>query len=204
MTKPSSDVAFSSSVKSVQARRGSRKAYARLEARGGFETEITDELVEFIAAQDSVYLATSSAAGQPYVQHRGGPKGFLRVLDPHTLAWAEYRGNRQYITTGNLAENDRALLFLMDYGVRSRVKIWGRARVVEDDPALVERLMPEGYRAVPEHAVVFTVKAWDANCPQHIPRKLDADDVEREIAQLHERIAALEAENARLAASGDR
>lgn len=204
MTRPSSDVAFSTSVKAVQERRGSRKAYARVEAHGGFETGITDELAAFVAEQDSIYLATASAAGQPYVQHRGGPRGFLRVLDPHTLAWAEYRGNRQYITTGNLAENDRALLFLMDYATRSRVKIWGRARVVEDDPALVERLMPEGYRAVPEHAVVFTVEAWDANCPQHIPRKLDADDVERELARLHARIAALEAENARLAASGDR
>jgi predicted pyridoxine 5'-phosphate oxidase superfamily flavin-nucleotide-binding protein len=198
MPRSSSDVAFSPSVKAVQARKGSRAAYARLEARGGFETEITDELARFLAERDSAYLATASAAGQPYVQHRGGPKGFLRVLDRRTLGWADFRGNRQYVTTGNLAENDRAVLFLMDYANRARVKIWGRARVVEDDPALVERLMPEGYRATPEQAVLFTVEAWDVNCPQHIPRKLDAAAVDEEVARLRERIAALEAENARL------
>jgi predicted pyridoxine 5'-phosphate oxidase superfamily flavin-nucleotide-binding protein len=198
MQRPSSDVAFSASVKSVQARKGSRATYERVEAHGGFQTEITDELTRFVAAQDSAYLATASAAGQPYVQHRGGPKGFIRIVDRRTLGWAEFRGNRQYITTGNLAENDRALLFLMDYATRERVKIWGRARVVEDDPALVERLMPEGYRARPEHAVLMTVDAWDVNCPQHIPRKLDASAVEDELARLRERIAALEAENAAL------
>ncbi|WP_242356240.1 pyridoxamine 5'-phosphate oxidase family protein [Anaeromyxobacter sp. SG64] len=201
MHRPSSDVAFTPAVKAVQARRGSREAYARLERRGGFGTELDDELARFVAERDSVYLATASAAGQPYVQHRGGPRGFLRVLDPHTLAWADFRGNRQYVTTGNLAENDRAFLFLMDYETRTRVKIWGRARVVEDDPALVARLMPEGYRATPEQAVLFTVEAWDVNCPQHIPRKLDAAEVEAALARLQERVAALEAENERLRAA---
>jgi predicted pyridoxine 5'-phosphate oxidase superfamily flavin-nucleotide-binding protein len=202
MPRPSSDVAFTPSVKAVQERRGSRRGYARLEARGGFETEITDELARFVAERDSAYLATASAAGQPYVQHRGGPKGFIRVLDGHTLGWADFRGNRQYVTTGNLAENDRAFLFLMDYARRTRVKVWGRARVVEDDPALVARLKPEGYDAVPEQAVVFTVEAWDVNCPQHIPRKLDAAEVEAALARLRERVAALEEENARLRRGG--
>jgi predicted pyridoxine 5'-phosphate oxidase superfamily flavin-nucleotide-binding protein len=198
MRGPSSDVAFTPSVKSVQARRGSRGGYARLEASGGFETRITDELAGFVAGRDSAYLATASAAGRPYVQHRGGPKGFIRVLDDHTLGWAEFRGNRQYITTGNLAENDQAFLFLMDYARRTRVKIWGRARVVEDDPELLSRLMPEGYRAKPEQAVLFAVEAWDVNCPQHIPRKLDAAEVEAALTLLRERVAALEEENARL------
>ncbi len=202
MQKPSSDVAFTPSVKAVQERRGSRAGYARVEARGGFATEITDELARFLADRDSAYFATASASGRPYVQHRGGPKGFIRVLDEHTLGWAEFRGNRQYITTGNLAENDQAFLFLMDYAQRARVKIWGRARIVEDDPALVERLMPEGYRATPEQAVLFTVEAWDVNCPQHIPRKLDAAEVEDALARLRERIAALEVENARLRGLG--
>jgi hypothetical protein len=202
MHRPSSDVAFTPSVKEVQERRGSRAGYARVEGRGGFETAITDELARFVAERDSVYLATASAAGRPYVQHRGGPKGFIRVLDEHTLGWADFRGNRQYITTGNLAENDQAFLFLMDYERRARVKIWGRARVVDDDPALVERLLPEGYRATPEQAVLFTVEAWDVNCPQHIPRKLDAAEVEDALARLRERVAALEEENARLRSRG--
>lgn len=198
MKKPSSDVAFTPSVKEVQERRGSRRAYTRLEERGGFQTTITDELAGFIAERDSVFLGTASATGRPYVQHRGGPRGFIRVLDEHTLGWADFRGNRQYVTTGNLAENDQAFLFLMDYARPARVKLWGRARVVEDDPALVRRLLPDGYPATPEQAVLFTVEAWDVNCPQHIPQKLDAADVERAVAGLRERIAALEEENARL------
>ena len=198
MQGPSSDVAFTPSVKAVQERRGSRAAYARVEARGGFETEITDELAAFIAERDSAFLATASASGRPYVQHRGGPRGFIRILDAHTLGWADYAGNRQYVTTGNLAENDRAFLFLLDHARPARVKLWGRARVVEDDPDLLARLMPEGYRARPEQAVLFTVEAWDVNCPQHIPRRLDAGAVEEELGRLRARIAALEAENARL------
>jgi uncharacterized protein len=200
MQAPSSDVAFTPSVKAVQQRRGSRAAYARVEAQGGFETEITDELAAFVAERDSAYLATATAAGRPYIQHRGGPKGFIRVVDAHTLGWADYAGNRQYVTTGNLSENDRAFLFLMDHARPARVKLWGRARVVDDDPALVRRLMPDGYRARPEQAVLFTVEAWDVNCPQHIPRKLDAADVEPELARLRARVAALEEENARLRA----
>ena len=157
--KPSSDIAFTASVKAMQSRRGSREAYARMEARGGFQTKITPDLVDFLTEVDTAYLATASAAGQPYAQHRGGPKGFIRVLDETTLGFADYAGNRQYITLGNLAENEQAFLFLMDYANRRRIKIWGRARVVEDDAELVSRLMPRGYAARAEQVVLFKVKA---------------------------------------------
>jgi len=188
------DVAFSPAVQAVQARRGSRRAYANLEKRGGFRSAITPELAAFIAQRDSFFLATASAQGQPYVQHRGGPPGFLRVLDERSLAFADYRGNRQYITVGNLAENDRAFIFLMDFEHLQRIKLWGRARAVEDDAALMQRLMPEGYDARPEQAIVFEVTAWDANCPQHIPRLAAARTVERMAADYEARIAALEAQ----------
>jgi predicted pyridoxine 5'-phosphate oxidase superfamily flavin-nucleotide-binding protein len=194
----STDIAFSPSVKAVQERRGSRAAYARLEQNGGWDTKIDAVLAKFIAGMRSFYLATASKDGQPYVQHRGGPPGFLRVIDETTLAFADFAGNRQYVTTGNLAENPRAMLFLMDYQHRRRVKIWGQARVIEDDPELIARLFPEDYRARPEAAILFTVEAWDANCPQHIPQMLFAEDVAAAIDVLEKRIAALEAENARL------
>ncbi len=169
---------FTPAVREAQARRGSRHAYERFEARGGFHGEITPDLAAFIAERDSLFLATASAQGQPYIQHRGGPRGFLRVLDERTLGFADYRGNRQYITVGNLSENDRVFLFLVDYRTQSRIKIWGRARAVEDDAALVARLMPEGYDARPERAIVIAVEGWDANCPQHIPRLYDEAEVE--------------------------
>jgi predicted pyridoxine 5'-phosphate oxidase superfamily flavin-nucleotide-binding protein len=194
----STDIAFSPSVKAVQERRGSRAAYARLDQNGGWDTKIDAVLAKFIAGMRSFYLATASKDGQPYVQHRGGPPGFLRVIDETTLAFADFAGNRQYVTTGNLAENPRAMLFLMDYQHRRRVKIWGQARVVEDDPELIARLFPDDYRARPEAAILFTVEAWDANCPQHIPQMLFAEDVAAAIDVLEKRIAALEAENARL------
>ena len=184
MVVPSSDIAFTTSVKSVQERRGSRAAYARLEAKGGWAKTIDAKLADFIASMRSFYLATASKDGQPYVQHRGGPPGFLRVIDERTLAFADFSGNRQYITTGNLAENPRALIFLMDYQHRQRVKIWGIARVIEDDPELVARLFPEAYRARAEAAIVFTVEAWDANCPQHIPQMLFAEEVATTVGAL--------------------
>src|SRR5713101_5251121 len=195
---PSSDVAFTASVKALQERRGSRKTYRRIEERGGWETRVTPELAAFLAERDSAYLATANSAGQPYVQHRGGPKGFIRVLDDKTLGFADYVGNRQYITTGNLAENNRAFLFLMDYAQRQRIKIWGRARVVENDAELLAKLMPEGYDARPQQAILFTIEAWDVNCPQHIPQKFDATDVTAAVAKLERRISEVEAENARL------
>ncbi len=199
---PTSDVAFTGQVKTVQARLGSRAAFARLEREGGFETEIGEDLAAFVAAQRSFFLATASAAGQPYVQHRGGPPGFLKVFDPRTLAFADFAGNRQYISLGNLAENPRVHLFLIDYAQRQRVKIWGEARVVEDDPALLARLTTAGYKARPERAIVIRVTAWDANCRQHIPQLLEASDVQAALAERDARIAALEAEVEALRASG--
>lgn len=195
---PSSDVAFSPSVKAVQVARGSRTSYAKVEERGGFRTVVTADLAAFLAEVDTAYLATASASGQPYAQHRGGPKGFIRVVDERTLGFADYAGNRQYVTTGNLAENDRAFLFVMDYAQRRRIKLWGRARVIDDDHDLMMRLMPEGYAARPEQAILFTVEAWDFNCPQHIPRKLDAAEVAVAVSRLHDRIGELETENATL------
>lgn len=193
-SSPSSDVAFTDRVKAEQARRGSRAAYARLEREGGFETEIGEDLAAFVASQRSAFLATASAGGQPYVQHRGGPPGFLQVLDPRTIAFADFAGNRQYISLGNLAENPKVHLFLIDYQRRQRVKIWGEARVIEDDDALLARLTPAGYRARAERAIVIRVSAWDANCPQHIPQRLEAADVEAALATRDARIADLEAQ----------
>ena len=165
-----------------------------MEDGGGWQDRVTPELAAFIAERDSFFIATANAQGQPYVQHRGGPAGFLRVLDERTLAFADYRGNRQYITLGNLAENDRAFLFLIDYANRRRIKIWGRARVVDGDPGLTARLMPGGYKAKPEQVIVFDIDAWDANCPQHIPRMLPADEVAATLARLEARVAELEAQ----------
>ncbi len=188
-----SDVAFTPAVKAIQTRKGSRTGYSRMEQRGSWETQITPELQDFIAAQTSIYLATANADGQPYIQHRGGPAGFLHVLDAHTLAFADYTGNKQYISAGNLSENPKAQLFLMDYERRQRVKIWGEARVVEGDAALLSRLASAGYDAKAEQAIVFTVTAWDANCPQHIPVRLDAAHVQSALDQRDRRIQALEA-----------
>jgi uncharacterized protein len=193
----SSDVAFTPAVKAIQTRKGSRHGYAHVEESGGWRTEVDDNLRGFLAAQDSMYLATATADGQPYIQHRGGPKGFIKVLDKNTLAFADYGGNRQFITQGNLSENPKAYIFVMDYAHRRRVKIWGEARVVEDDPALLASLMPQGYRARPEQVILFKIAAWDTNCPQHIPQKFDAADVAAALAVRDARIAELEAELAR-------
>ncbi len=198
MQTPSSDIAFTPAVKAVQTRRQSRELYARMEARGGFRTAIDNDLISFLGEIETAYLATASADGQPYAQHRGGPKGFIRQVDERTIGFVDYVGNRQYVSTGNLVENDKAFLFLMDYAHRRRFKLWGRARVVENDPVLIERLMPEGYRARPEQVILFEVDAWDMNCPQHIPQLIGAADVGAAITRYETRIAALEAENAAL------
>ena len=190
----SSDVAFTPAVKAIQTRKGSRDAYAGVEQHGGWRTEINEDLAAFLAETNSLFFATASADGQPYIQHRGGPKGFVKVLDKNTLAFADYSGNRQYITQGNLSENPKAHIFVMDYAHRRRVKIWGEARVVDDDPALLQSLMPKGYKARPEQVIVFKVSAWDTNCPQHIPQKFDAADVAVALAARDARIAELEAE----------
>jgi predicted pyridoxine 5'-phosphate oxidase superfamily flavin-nucleotide-binding protein len=198
MPDPNSDIAFTSTVKALQAARGSRDAYARIEARGGFRSTVDETLRAFLADVDTAYLATASTSGQPYAQHRGGPRGFIRVLDERTIGFVDYTGNRQYISTGNLADNPKAFLFLMDYAHRRRIKLWGQARVVPADADYLARLMPEGYRAQAEQIILFEIEAWDSNCPQHIPQKFAATDVVDMIARLETRIAELETENARL------
>lgn len=196
----SSDVAFTDTVKDIQRRKGSRAAYEKHEQKGGFATKISSDLKTFIAAQISVFLATANADGQPYIQHRGGPPGFLRVIDERTIGFADFKGNRQYISAGNLADNDKAYLFLIDYQNRRRIKIWGTARVVENDLELIGALMPEDYEARPEQVILFTVTAWDSNCPQHIPQRFEAADVAAALMARDRRIAELEGELAKLQA----
>ena len=194
----SSDIAFTPSVKAVQARKGSRRSYERMESKGAWQTRITPDLKAFIAAQTSIFLATANAEGQPYIQHRGGPAGFLKALDERTIGFADFVGNRQYITLGNLADNPKAHLFLIDYARRQRIKIWGEARVIEGDAELMTKLTPQNYKARPEQAILFTVYAWDANCPQHIPQRFAAADVAAALSERDNRIMALEAEIKRL------
>jgi len=197
MSDEHADVVFSPSVKRVQERKGSRQGYARMAEKGGWRKLVTEDLARFIAARDSFYLGTASADGQPYIQHRGGKPGFLKVIDERTLAFADLKGNRQYITTGNLADNAKAYIFLMDYPNRRRVKLWGRARVVDDDPEILDHLADPDYRGVPEQAIVFEIAAWDVNCPQHITPRYTAAEVAELMEPLKQRIAELEAQLAR-------
>jgi predicted pyridoxine 5'-phosphate oxidase superfamily flavin-nucleotide-binding protein len=191
------DIVFTPAAQREQAERGS--AVAR-QAADGFPDHITPELAAFIAEQDTAFLGTATARGSPYIQHRGGPKGFIKVLDEKTLGFADYRGNRHYITLGNLSENDRAFLFLIDFSRRQRIKLWGRARAVEHDDALLEKLFDQGYKARPERVILFTVEAWNANCSQHITARLSEPEIEQMLGTVQERYAALQAENARLRA----
>lgn len=197
-----SDVAFTPAVKAEQEKRGSRNGYARHMEKTDWPSEISDDLAAFIALRDGFYFATATADGRPYIQHRGGPKGFLKALDKKRLAFADFSGNKQYISLGNLAENDKAHLFLMDYPGRRRVKIWGRAAVVEDDPKLLRALADENDEARPERAIMFTVEAWDVNCPQHIPQRFTEEEMapairnsmQQIVDRLQSRIDSLEAE----------
>jgi len=189
-----SDVAFSPAVKAQQERLGSRRIYEQMGPGAGWDEEITKNRAAFIRERDSIYIATASADGRPYMQHRGGPKGFLKILDNKTLAFAEYAGNRQYISMGNLAENDRACLFLMDYPNRQRLKIWGRAKFVEDDAELMARVSDPDYRAKLERVFVFQVEVMDGNCPQHIPARFTVEEMGEDIAALKARIKELEAQ----------
>jgi hypothetical protein len=193
-----SDVAFTAAVKATQQRLGSRRAYQHMEEGAGWATRLTQEVKDFVERQTSLFLATTNAEGQPYIQHRGGPPGFMRVLDDATLGFADFRGNRQYITVGNLTENPRVHLFLIDYAQQQRIKIWGKARVVDDDAQLLTTLTMPDYRARVERALVIDIDAWDANCPQHIPRRFEAVDVEKALKSRDDKIAELEAEVARL------
>jgi hypothetical protein len=190
----SSDVAFTPAVKAVQTQKGSRHAYARMEQSGSWETTITAEAKAFIEAQTSIFLATANADGQPYIQHRGGPAGFLHVLDEQTIGFIDFTGNRQYISSGNLAENSKAHLFLIDYAQRRRIKIWGEASIVEASAERLALMMPAAYKAQAEQVILFKVSAWDANCPKHIPQRFEAADVALALAERDQRINQLEAE----------
>ena len=192
-----SSLVFTPAAQKAQAERGSAKAYERRIAEG-FPDKVTPELAAFIAEQDTAFFATANVQGAPYIQHRGGPKGFIKVIDEGTLGFADYRGNRQYITLANLTENDRAYLFLLDPARRQRIKLWGRARMVENDAALVEKLFDKGYKAKPERAILFTIEAWDVNCSSHIVTRFTEAEIADALATVQAKIAALEAENARL------
>ncbi|MBX9579017.1 MAG: pyridoxamine 5'-phosphate oxidase family protein [Gemmataceae bacterium] len=193
-----SDIAFTPAVKAIQHQKGSRKNYARMEQTDGWQTTVTSDLTEFLADLDMFYLGTANAEGQPYIQYRGGPPGFLKVIDGRTLAFADFGGNRQYISVGNLSENPKAILFLMDYANSRRVKVWGTATVVEGDSELLAKLSDPAYPGRVERAIVFAVEAWDVNCPQHIHKRYSRRQVAPVMEQLRQRISALEAELADL------
>jgi predicted pyridoxine 5'-phosphate oxidase superfamily flavin-nucleotide-binding protein len=198
MRQFASDIAFTPSVKAIQSRKGSRKGYAGMERGAGWETTVTPELAAFLSELDMFYLGTANAAGQPYIQYRGGPPGFLQMIDEKTLGFADFGGNRQYITLGNLSENPKAFIFLMDYARSRRIKLWGKARFVEDDPALLDSLRDPAYPGKVERAILFEIEAWDVNCPQHIHKRFSQAQVAPAIEQLQGRIAELEAEVHRL------
>lgn len=169
MIRAFTSLAFSPAVKAAQARRGTREHGLRLEQKEPARDRLDEDLVAYIAAADSFFIGTASRAGWPHVQHRGGPAGFLKVLDDRTVAFADYAGNRQYITVGNLSENDQVMLFIIDYERGRRLKLWGRAEAIDDDPLLLERVRDAGYKATPERVILVHVLAWDLNCRQHFP-----------------------------------
>jgi len=201
MKHPISEIAFTATIKAAQEKRGSRTSYARMEERGDpgpWRDVVTPELEEFIAERDSLYLGTAGTDGQPYIQYRGGPKGFLKVLDEHTLAFAEFQGNAQYISLGNLTDNNKAFIFLMDYPNRRRIKIWGTAEFVEENAELLQKLIDADYKARPERVLCFNVKAWSPNCPQHIKQRFTVDEMAPKIKKLQQCIADLEQANTSL------
>ena len=189
-----SDIAFTPSVKAVQERMGSRKDYASMERYEGWKDRVTPELAAFIGQRDTTFVVTANADGQPYIQHRGGPPGFLKILDQRTLGFADFTGNRQYITVGNLDDNPKAFIFLMDFTNRRRIKIWGRAEVVENDDALREKLYDPEYGGGMERMLLFHIEAWDANCPKHIKPRFTEEEIAESTQALRDRIAELEAE----------
>jgi uncharacterized protein len=177
MREYTSDIAFSDTVKNIQKEKGSRDTYAHMEQRGSWEDAVTDFLAKFIAQRDSFYMATVNAEGQPYIQHRGGPKGFLKVIDRNTLGFADFKGNRQYISYGNLEDNNKVCLFLMDYPNRTRIKLWGTSEVIEDDETLIKNLSVSDYKGVTERAFIIHIEAWDQNCPQHIEPRYTKQEI---------------------------
>ena len=176
MKNPTSDIAFTPTVKAIQQRLGSRQSYEKMEQGHGWQSRVTPELAAFIAERDTFFLGTANASGQPYIQHRGGPPGFLKVINETTLGFADFRGNRQFLSMGNLEENDKAFIFLIDFANRRRIKVWGRAEVNEDDTELLDSLVDAEYRARPERVILFHIDAWDINCPQHITRRYTAEE----------------------------
>lgn len=199
MAKNFAEIAFTENVKEQQTKYGSRRSYAKMEAqeRGN---KISENEAEFIAERDGFYLATVGESGFPYVQFRGGPKGFLKVLDAKTLAYADFRGNLQYVSVGNLTRNDKAALILMDYARRQRLKIYARIEIVEakDNPALIAQLQDTSYDAQVERAMLLHVEAFDWNCPQHITPRYTIEEIRELNAPLYEHVAKLEAEIERL------
>ena len=196
MSSNPAQVIFPPSARAAQERLGSRELQQRRERAGGFQTRVNERLIAFLARVDSIFIATATADGQPYIQHRGGPKGFLKALGPSTLGFADFAGNRQYITVGRLSENSAVCLFLIDYAQPARVKVWGHASVVDNDEALLASVADRAYPARVERAILIEIDAWDINCRQHIPRKLPAAEVASAIENLESRIRVLEAENA--------
>ena len=192
MSKYISDIAFSPTVKDYQEKEGSRFSYQKVAESRDWQNTITDRLRSFVANRDSFYLATVNKEGQPYIQHRGGPKGFLKVLDDYTLGFADYSGNRQFISAGNLQDSKKVSLFLMDYPTRSRIKIWGEARIIEKDDKLMEQLKDDDYKAINERAMIITLIAWDVNCPQHITPRYTLEELEPQLGELKDRIKELE------------
>lgn len=193
MRQFSSDIAFTSTVKAIQTDKGSRQSYAHMEAGGSWETTVTPQLASFLAELDMFYLGTANAEGQPYIQYRGGSPGFLKPVDSATLGFADFGGNRQYITLGNLKENPKAFIFLMDYARSRRIKLWGNARVVEGDSELINRLQDLSWPGKVERAILFDIEAWDVNCPQHIHKRFSQTQVGPVVEQLRSRIRDLEA-----------
>ncbi|MDJ0620534.1 MAG: pyridoxamine 5'-phosphate oxidase family protein [Calothrix sp. MO_192.B10] len=198
MARQFTNIAFTDGVKEAQHRYGSRSIYENFLKRGVSEDILTAKETDFIAAQDSFYMGTVSSNGWPYVQFRGGPKGFLRVLDEKTLGFVDFKGNLQYLSVGNLSENDRVFLFLMDYPNRRRLKIWGRAQVIDDNPELMEQLADTDYYAEREKVILIKVEAFDWNCPQHIPIRYSETEVNEMMAPLTARIQELESKLAEL------
>ena len=188
-----SDIAFTPAVKAIQIEKGSRSSYSKMEERGGWQTTVTSDLEAFLSELDMFYLGTSNAEGQPYIQYRGGSPGFLKIVDEKTLGFADFGGNRQYITLGNLSENPKAFIFLMDYVNSRRIKLWGTARVVEDDPGLLERLRDPDYPGKVERAILFSIESWDVNCPQHIHKRFPQKMVAPIIEELQARVQELQA-----------
>lgn len=189
-----SDIAFTPSVKNEQEKRGSRAGYQKMEERGGWRNTVDEGLQTFIETRESFYLGSVSSDGYPYIQHRGGKAGFLKILNENQLAFADFAGNKQYITLGNLTDNPKAFIFLMDYRNRRRVKVWGHAQYIEDDEKLLNRLIDPDYKGRPERAIVFTIEAWDSNCPQHIPQMWSEAEIAPVMNAMNARIEELEAE----------